>query len=65
MKTGDQFTDLMKEITSSSSKIISKEFTLSDYYFSMADYFNQMEPSSGADGGGLFDFKKDAQEFIL
>ena len=65
MSSGDQFNDLMKEIITSSSKVSSKEWSLSDYYFRMSDYFNQLKPSNGNDFGMPFDFEKDAEEFRL
>ena len=65
ISTKDPFVDLLNEIKTSSSKVKSGEWTLSDYYFRMTDYFNQIEPSTGTDQGIVFDFKKDAEEFRL
>ena len=61
MSLDGQFKNLMEEIKVSSKKVRSGVFALSDYYFRMADYFNQMEPSKGTD----YDFKEDAKEFIV
>ena len=40
------------------------KMTLSDYYFKMSDYFNQIEPDRGEHLGSWFDFKEDAKEFV-
>ena len=64
MNDDDLFIDLLATIKKYSGKLIAKEMTLSDYYFKMADYFNDIEPFKGENGGNWFKFKNDAQDFI-
>ena len=64
MNDKDQFVDLISKINKWTPRIKDKTMTLSDYYFKMADYFNQIEPHKGAHMGNWFDFQKDAQELI-
>ena len=63
MTTEEQFTDLIKEIKTSFTKVKLGEFTLSDYYYKMSDYFKQIVPYKGEDQGIPFDFRKDSDEF--
>ena len=63
MSSGEQFSNLMQEMKISSSKVRSGEWTLSDYYFRMCDFFKQIEPSQGYHYGNPFDFREDAKEF--
>ena len=59
-----QFVDLLKKVNEWTLRITNKTMTLSDYYFKMADYFNQIEPHKGEHMGNWFNFKKDAEEFV-
>ena len=64
MKDDDVFVALMAEVNKYTSMIRNKKMTLSDYYFKMADFFNNIDPHKGEHMGNWFDFKKDAQDFI-
>ena len=64
MKDGDTYLELLGKIKEYFSKMMSEKMTLSDYYFAMADYFNNIKPSNGYHQGVKFDFKEDAAEFV-
>ena len=63
MTSDDQFVDLIKKTNEWTAEVRTKKIHLSDYYFKMADYFNQIEPHKGESMGNWFNFKKDAEEF--
>ena len=63
MKDDEIFNNLMNKIKTGTSKVKSGKWTLSDYYFKMSDFFNQIEPSKGIHMTGAFNFKEDAEEF--
>ena len=64
MTADDQFIDLIKKTNEWTIDVRNKNISLSDYYFKMADYFNQIEPNKGEHMGSWFDFGKDAKEFV-
>ena len=63
MTDNELFTDLINTTKKYAAKVTAKKMTLSDYYFKMADHFNQMDPHKGEHMGNWFNFKGDAEEF--
>jgi len=59
-----EFADVMRETSRLCKQLKRKTITLSDYYFKLADFFNQIEPSEGIHEGKRFDFNRDAKELI-
>ena len=64
MKDDDIFVALIAEINKYSIMLSKKKITLSDYYFKMGDFFNNIDPHKGEHRGNWFDFQKDAQDLI-
>ena len=60
----DIFSEMLNKIKKYGVEIRNKTMTLSDYYFKMADFFNDIDPHKGQHMGNWFNFKDDAQEFI-
>ena len=64
MSDDDIYKEMMEKIKNGSRLIKSGKWKISDFYFSMGDFFNQIEPSTGVHMGDSFNFKEDARELI-